>query len=254
MATRMADALPESIDCVVGIPRSGLIFANVIANLRGLPLSTPASFCRGELWQSETKALKPSIETVLLVDDMATTGEQIRKARDLIASFKPKVKVLIACLLISPMVTPDVDRYYQLMKPFHSYFTEWNFAHAAFKGWGPVCTDLDGVLCFEDDEDSPKIIPNFRIDSIITSRSFERRAETESWLLRNNVSYDKLFMGTRLTAKSFTASIDHKVAVIRSLKATPVMFWESSRDQAIAIASASKVPVFSLEDRKLYRA
>jgi len=42
----------NTFDIVIGIPRSGLLIANILSLKLGKPLSTPDLFCRDEFWTS----------------------------------------------------------------------------------------------------------------------------------------------------------------------------------------------------------
>lgn len=44
---KWAEIIPRDFDVIIGVPRSGLLFANVLASKLGLPLSTPDNYVRG---------------------------------------------------------------------------------------------------------------------------------------------------------------------------------------------------------------
>ena len=44
--------IPNEFDVIIGIPRSGLLVANLIALKFGRPLSTPELFVEGKFWLS----------------------------------------------------------------------------------------------------------------------------------------------------------------------------------------------------------
>jgi orotate phosphoribosyltransferase-like protein len=69
--------LPRDFDCVIGIPRSGLMVADQIALQFGLPLSTPDSFIQGAVWQSKRLDLPPNFKRVLVVDDCVDVGRDL---------------------------------------------------------------------------------------------------------------------------------------------------------------------------------
>ena len=67
--------LPFKFDVIVGIPRAGLIVADILALELGLPLSTPDNLARGISWISrnlENHAINP--HNILIVDDMVGNG------------------------------------------------------------------------------------------------------------------------------------------------------------------------------------
>ena len=68
---------PTSYDVVIGIPRSGLFFANLVAIKLGLPLTTPDFFKEGKFWHSKKVKNRPDIgmiDRLLLVDDSVDSG------------------------------------------------------------------------------------------------------------------------------------------------------------------------------------
>lgn len=48
-----ASRIPRKFDVVIGIPRSGIAIAQIIAQKHGVALSAPENFLRGELWHSK---------------------------------------------------------------------------------------------------------------------------------------------------------------------------------------------------------
>ncbi len=77
MVDDWAKFLPCNFDCVIGIPRSGLVVADYLALDLGLPLSTPDDYLRGVVWQS--KSILPAVKfgRVLVVEDSVSFGRNL---------------------------------------------------------------------------------------------------------------------------------------------------------------------------------
>lgn len=251
LAQKLAERVPADIDCVIGIPRSGLIFASIIATKRGLPLATPDLFVRGELWQTQTKVKPEEIRKVLLVDDSIFSGEQLDATISFLKGFNPRLKILPAVLMTSTMASKKVQLYEIKFGDLEYYNFEWNLAHVTHGGWGgPTATDLDGVICVEGRPDEPYIVPNFEIQAIVTSRPENERDATEKWLRNHNVRYGTLIM-LNGNKRFGDIAVNHKVGALKKLK--PLWYWESSKREAMLISKRARIPVLCFEDMKVYK-
>jgi hypothetical protein len=95
-----------------------------------------------------------------------------------------------------------------------------------------IASDLDGVICEDEPTDKsadakPLFVPSYPLVAIITDRLEKYREETQRWLNKNNVKYDRLFMAPNARAESTAL---HKIAVLRKLR--PPMYIKS--DEALA--------------------
>lgn len=248
LAEKLAERLPLSdFDCIIGIPRSGLLFASVIATKRGLPLSTPHCFARGVVWQSARKAESRPCRKVLLVEDFTGSGSQLEQALEVVRSCDPALQVCTASVFVYGGGSQKVDYFQATLRGFT--VLEWNVAHADLSSadaWGGTCTDLDGVLCMNGSPEEPYIIPNFWIEAIITSRPEAERVSTEIWLAAHGVKYKELIM----KSDPSLSSVDHKVWHLRKLR--PYWYWESHAIEAQQIASGAGMPVLCFENMKVY--
>jgi len=263
IAEKLAERLPlAGFDCIVGIPRSGLIFANIIASKRGLPLSTPDDFIRGIVWQSRTKP-KPNVyKKILLVDEAVGTGRKMEEAIEVLKTFDPNLSISTASLFRPFYKAQKVDHYQVALKGFSAF--EWTLDQPPFtKDYlGGLCVDLDGVLCMNDNPEEPYIIPNYTLKAIITSRPESDRKKTEDWLRKYGFKYEKLIMCTdpsfstlshkvkRLLSDPSFSSVDHKVKHLKELQ--PYWYWESNIAEAKQIALKANLPVLCFEDMNIY--
>jgi orotate phosphoribosyltransferase len=258
--------LPRDITVVVGIPRSGLLAANLLALHRNLPLTDVDRLIEGKLIQtgeryggSGTDSLLSARQTVLVLDDSVATGNQINQV---------KAKIVAACLphtiyYGAVYALPGSERlvdFFAEALPSPRVF-EWNVMHHG--ELSEFCVDIDGVLCVdptdEENDDgknyenflsnaAPLIIPTKRIGALVTCRLEKYRNLTKEWLTRHGVKYDKLYMLDLPNKKARLAANCHakyKARIYKDLGAS--FFIESSLGQAVDIAKFSGKQVLCME-------
>lgn len=75
---------PHDIDLVVGIPRSGMLPANLIALYLNKPFTDIDSFAQGRIYASGERGAfidKEKSQKVLVVDDSINSGGSLKKQR-----------------------------------------------------------------------------------------------------------------------------------------------------------------------------
>lgn len=261
--------VPNTFDCYVGIPRAGLLFANILASSYGRALATPSGFVNREVWYAnELGGGKfDSIHSVLVVDDSAISGIQLSNAVSSIkAAFPYLVVKSLAIFKTEGRHCFPID--YVLIKSDSWTLAEWNLL-TSLGHVGRLGCDLDGVLCedcpTELDDDGPRyltfirwakplFIPKFPIEVIVTSRLEKYREATETWLKENGVKYKSLIM-LNLPSKQyrdFNTVVYHKAGHAKVFKLG--WFWESDDSQAREIHRQAGVAVLSIEKRAMYGA
>lgn len=265
-------ALPREIDLVVGVPRSGLLVANLIALFRNLPLGDLEGLLQGRLLASGPRCSRPLGEegladrslTILVVDDCVSTGSAMREVMRLVEPLREQHTVLLAAAYYDPRAEVALDQAYE---PLHMpYVFEWNLMHSWVVEHG--CVDLDGVLCQdptpEEDDDGPAyerflreaepyLLPTKTVARIVTARLEKYRALTEAWLQRHGVRYEELVMMDLSTAAERDAAGRHgafKAEVYRSEKRHQ-LFVESEAEQARQIVRWSGKAVFCVETMQM---
>ena len=101
--------LPGNYDCVVGIPRSGMLVANIVALKMNLPLGDLDGFLEGRLLamgrrfgdQSSEEFLKTR-RRVLIIDDSIASGAAMRIAKKQIEESAPQHDLTIAAVYVTP--------------------------------------------------------------------------------------------------------------------------------------------------------
>jgi uncharacterized HAD superfamily protein len=255
---------PETYEVIVGVPRSGLLVASIIATKLGKPLSTPELLNEGKFWLSthiEETAGKPSaheFKNILLVDDCCSRKIILEEPKQLLLSRYNNAKITKAALLVRDSIVNDVDMYYKVLTNYPPV-GEWNLLH-----WkrGIVAVDMDGVICedcsFDIDQDEhlytkwlqnakPYLIPTFTIDYIISNRLEKYRQETKQWLENHGVKYNTLVLWNLPSKKHRENKFSqHKINALLEVK--PSVFWESSYNQALEIWRATNIPTICFDE------
>ena len=262
--------IPRDVDLVVGIPRSGMLVANVIALDLNLPFTDLDSFIDGRLiGTGDTRKRADWIQSVqdakhiLVVDDSISKGDAIKKAKKKVREsfYTGKVSYCVAYAL--PTNFACIDIFFEICN--HPRMFEWNYLHH----WGlkNTCMDIDGVLCkdptFLQNDDGkkyveflrsaePYIIPTKPVGYLVTGRLEKYREETEQWLKENRVQYDQLIMLDCESAKS-RAQISQGAfkAEIYRQKKDCFLFIESSLEQALEICKITGKQVYCTENHVL---
>jgi len=77
LLSQQLNKVPLSVDLIVGVPRSGLLSANILALKLNLPLTDIAGLCEGRIFQSGQRGKNFQIKDVqhaLVVDDSVWSG------------------------------------------------------------------------------------------------------------------------------------------------------------------------------------
>lgn len=173
--------IPSGIDAVIGIPRSGMVVASIIAANMHLPLFSigpNGPFPVGHGMRLSPKESKKS----LIVDDTVASGRAIRIAKSLMPTS-------LTAVVYAPGpkrgLVDFVGRKLDL-----PHYLEWNFPnsiHSESCGW-----DLDGVI--HGHRGRPLLLPRKYPAKIITGRLEKNRARTEQWLDQHGIKIDFLEM------------------------------------------------------------
>ena len=263
--------VPRDVDLVVGIPRSGLLAATLVALWLDLPLTDVEGFAEGRLIAVGTTRRRGAhdldvgaVRHALVVDDSVYQGRALRAARERLSAARPDTRTTYAAVY-GVRRAPDADLVLQVVP--HPRVFEWNLMHH------PVleraCVDIDGVLCADptaqENDDGPAYReflatarplarPTRKIASLVTSRLERYRPETEAWLAANGVDYRELVMLDLPDAATRRAQGAHgtfKAEVYRARDAE--LFVESECRQARQIAATSGKDVLCLEGHEMHR-
>lgn len=268
--SRNAYKVPGDIELVVGIPRSGLLAANLLALQLNLPLQDLDGFLlrrtptvgrtvRGTMKSAPTD--RPS--KVLVVDDSILSGESMREVRERVSRERGDVDAVYCAIYGAHDRHEEVDFCLEAV-PEPRVF-QWNLMrHGFLKN---ACLDIDGVLCHDphgtenDDGENylafllsarPLHRPHVKVKHLVTSRLEKYRGETEQWLREHGVEYERLWMLDLPSAEErrrLNAHASHKARVY--VESGAILFVESEYDQAQQIANLSDRPVLALEGQRM---
>nr|WP_315050793.1 phosphoribosyltransferase family protein [uncultured Brevundimonas sp.] len=260
--------LPRNIDLVVGIPRSGLLAANIIALTRNLPLAEVDGFTKGHILAAgrTKRQIRSASEwtdtNVLVVDDSISSGQSMREAREKLAEVDANFTF---CAIFGRSDAPNLDADVVLERVDLPRTFEWNIFH--HEELARMCFDVDGVLCHDPDHDQnddgdlylkflleaePLYTTTRVIGHIVTSRLEKYRAETEAWLNKHGIQYNTLWMLDLPTAEERRRLGAHAAFKAKVYEQTSsILFVESDALQARQIASLSGKPVLSVAEHRI---
>jgi uncharacterized HAD superfamily protein len=268
--TRSLWRVPTSVDVVAGIPRSGLLAANILALHLNRPLTDVEGLCEGRLLSTGRRPAGGHGNPldlaarchVLVVDDCVASGAEIARVKARIAEANLPHRVTYFSVYSFPERPRAVDIVCEVV-PRPMVF-EWSFLHSDMMEY--VCLDIDGVLCVDprsdQDDDGeeylkflqnahPLFLPTREIGFLVTARLEKYRAQTEEWLARHSVKYRSLIMMDypEVSSKRSRLVPSFKAAAYRESGA--VLFVESDPVLAHHIAQLSNKPVLALPANEL---
>ena len=269
--------IPRDIDFIIGIPRSGMIGASIIASYLNVPLIDIESFINGfQPWGGLRLEYftKTHVKTnkVLVIDDTVSSGRAMNETRKKISPFND-IQFIYTCIYLEGWGESSVDLYLEDIREYTNNFKdivlyEWNIFqhHPSFMNY--CLYDIDGVFCVEPPDErneeeyinyiknaTPLFIPRTKIGGIITYRLNKNREITETWLKNNGITYGTL---TMFNANSWEERNKMGIppekykAEFYKNNDNFKLFVESSDHQAKRIADISNKPVYCVETNKLY--
>jgi orotate phosphoribosyltransferase len=263
--------LPRDFTVVCGVPRSGLLVANLLALQWNLPLTDPEHLLAGRLLSAGRRlsGIKPeqllsTPQKILVVDDSVHGGATMLRLRASLDALHPLHELKFASVYATQDGSSHVDFVAETLSVPRVF--EWNLFHHSILA--ETCMDIDGVLCrdpLEEENDdgpryreflstaTPRHIPSGKVGWLVTSRLEKYRPETVEWLRRHGVQYDHLLMldlpdkETRLTTKGGPS---FKAAQLFRTKAR--LFIESDVRQAQFIAEHGRNYVICTDTMQLF--
>ena len=265
--------IPRDIDLIVGVPRSGILPANIIALSSNLKITDLAGYIANTtLLSGQTRkslfaeVLKPTdAKHVLVVDDSIDSGCSLKSTQTKIAELRRKQKITYCVIYSTKQSTHQPDIFFEVV-PAPRIF-EWNVMHRP--ALAQCCLDIDGLLCLDptdaENDDGPAyinflrnvpslVVPSHKIGHLVTSRLEKYRNETELWLEKHGFVYGQLHMLDLPDAKTrrhLGCHASFKASIFRRLADTE-LFIESEASQAIDIANIAGKPVLCSRTQKIY--
>lgn len=264
--------IPQDVDLIVGVPRSGMIPALMIAELLNKRCTDIDSFVEGKIFSCGGRGnliRKNPISKVLVLDDTVYGGGAMRRAKEKVESRSEMFDIVFGCVYAEGKNAKSfVDIYLEdIYRPGPHWLYEWNILHhyediSKYSMW-----DIDGLICKEPPFDTnreeyekylpnavPMIIPTTEVGAIVTYRLEMYRPVTDKWLKEQGISYRELHMfnAPDRDVRAKTEPPENYKARIYQSSGWAKLFFESSKNQAIKINQLTGKPVFSYEDGKLY--
>lgn len=267
-AREMAQSLPTDIDLIVGIPRSGLLAANLLCLYLDRPMTDIDGLCEGRLLQTGHRyeggvSSFEDLDRVLVLDDSVNSGTAMTETKERLEEYDFPFELEFGALYITQNGHNYVDYWGEIVTIPRIF--EWNLLH--HPAISLTCMDIDGVLCRdptpEENDDGPnyrefirtvepRTIPSQRVGWLVTSRLEKYRPETEQWLDEHGIEYDELVMLDMPDMESRQKANPHadfKADVYESTGAS--LFIESDKRQAKQIAEQSRRPVFCYDTNEM---
>lgn len=259
---------PKDIDLVVGVPRSGMLPANLIALYLNKPYTDIDSFLEGRVFSTGERGgfiVSDHSNKILVVDDSIHSGNSLIKVKQKLAKIiaEDKYELLFAAVFSTEQSADKVDIYCQITGIDRIF--QWNlFHHKRFTT--QAFFDIDGVLCpnppvDDDGEEYVRYIstapvlyrPSVEVDTLVTCRLEKYRSITEKWLRENRIQYRRLVMldfSNKQERVAWGRHGEYKGKVYRD--SDSCLFFESSLREAKDIFLVSQKPVFCTETFALY--
>ncbi len=254
--------VPEDVDLIVGVPRSGILPAVSIALLLNLRYADLDSLCEGRL--PGAGSTKPGSRLIgdlaearhiLVVDDSLNRGYAMQEVRERLRQAGIAARVSLAAIYVVPGGEAEVDIAFETL-PLPRVF-EWNLPHHVYLQ--RACMSIEGVLCPSPspaerrdaaayarflDENPPLMRPTQRIACVLSAGSEPHRAPLEAWLARHGILHERLVM-LGLSGKAEGAGPGAEALVkARFYGASPhMLFIEGDERQSAGIAQISGKPV-----------
>lgn len=250
--------IPRDFDLIVGVPRSGMLPANLLSLYLNKPYTDIHSFLNGHIYKAGARSQffeGAKFKKVLVIDDSIASGSAMTECKETLKHLESKFDIKYCAVYVIPGKEKMVDYHFEVV-PLPRYF-QWNILnHTTLE---KACFDIDGVLCADplpeqnDDGEKyidfilnarPLFIPGSKIGTIVTSRLEKYRKETEIWLKANHIKYNDLIMLDLPDMKARQQANNHGEHKAKAYMSKPyVLFVESEYAQAVAINRLSKKPV-----------
>jgi adenine/guanine phosphoribosyltransferase-like PRPP-binding protein len=274
----LASSLPSDITAIVGVARSGITPASMVASLLHLPLLSIRQTLNdvvevGNGWRlGGSNHIKAAASgKVAIVDDTVMTGNSLKAIAAIVRNKFPHA--ITAAIYVNPLAKRKPDIWVRDLGWPH--LLEWNIFNSVLSP--NVAVDFDGILCQDcprgSDDDGPRYLEFIRnakplyvprkvpLPLIVTARIEKYRAETEDWLKRHRINFYRLVMHPAATLRerqrddiaAFKARHFGEWASTHIARPAPLMFIESEDWQARRISQLTGLLTVCPSTGRVYR-
>ena len=263
--------IPRDFDVIVGIPRSGLLAANILSLYLHLPITNVEGLIEGRLLGGGTRLMPRQNALdfsrplkVFVLDDSVNTGQEMTRVREKLQAANLPHTITYGAVYATPESCHLVDFHFDVVPSYRVF--QWNLMH--HNVLKRCCVDIDGVLCrdptTEENDNGPRyeeflkntpplFLPTIPIGWLVTCRREKYRDLTEQWLKRHGIIYQHLVMLDESQKPPRTTNKTHaafKAKIFTKTKAT--LFIESCEPQAREIANLSGKQVYCAETAQMH--
>lgn len=258
--------VPRDVDLVVGIPRSGLLAANLISLYLNLPLTDLKGLSERRLLATGKRfvpnndgSVFETARKILVVDDCISMGTELDKARRSVQEAGFSEKSIFFCVYGFPERPHKADIVLEVIPRPMAF--QWSCMHSDILS--ECCVDIDGVLCAdaepnEDDDGAnylsflenatPLFIPTTEIGWLVTCRLEKYREQTERWMAKHGIRYRHLVMMDYPDKETRERERQHAVYKAETyINSGARLFIESDAGLGRAIEEKSGLPVLCLD-------
>ncbi|PYZ95082.1 phosphoribosyltransferase [Salipaludibacillus keqinensis] len=256
----------KKFDLIVGIPRSGMVPAYIIAQYLNIKCCDLHSFIRNtqqELNETSPLQYPHDCQNVLLVDDCISSGGSMANSLEHIPENK-RIKITTLAIYSSKKSRNDIDIFFE----YHPGpgVSEWHLFHCGIVK--KYCINIEGVLCLEPSDDQktnnsnyieyilnapPLIVPSGKVNCLITNRPEKYRNETHSWLEKQGIEYDNLIMSQEfpeINANFWEEATKYKAHIYSQSKNELYVSYDKKESQKIH--DLTRKPVYCMETNEIY--
>lgn len=257
--------VPRAVDVIVGVPRSGILAASMLALHLQKPFADVDGLCRGRAFRRSYR-VTPGAGTVLLLDDTINHGKAMAASVALVRAARPELTIIRAAVYSAPATPAEaVDLAFELCPTPRAF--AWNlWKHCRLPRWG---FDLDGVFCQDpenrDNDDgpayarflervAPRFLPNRPIGHIVSCRLEKYRGLTTAWLEAHGIAYESLTL-LDLPTKADRMALGNRAGwkAEQAKRLEVECFIESNAGQARKIARQAGIPVWCTDTQTVER-
>ena len=256
--------LPDEIDLVVGIPRSGLLVANLLALAMNVPFTDVEGLVAGRLLSGGDRLGRNNLLSqddrvlrILVVDDSVWSGGQMARARTRIAEAHLRHHIAYGAVYVVPDGACLVDTYHSKVPVPRAF--EWNILH--HPALAKSCVSLEGTI-LPATQSQPtdavrlrRVRPQFRptqnIGCLVALQPEASRPALTAWLGEHGIRHDTLALITppTVSGRSEDDVLREKTALYRSSRAW--IYIEASGGAAARLARSARRPVYCFETREM---